>query len=241
MRKTALDDDASIYQKTEAETEKQKWQRMNPAQRKQYFLDYYLLKIVIISLLAALIFYLIWTVVRPKNDPVLYVALINEQLEEEEKQEFIEELNRLYQADGKKKQVVVDDMFYMQEGALDKLQIFMYNHQIDIIITDEDAYQELAGYGYFQSMDALLDEESASRYGEKYVSAAGYKEAEDVSFEDRETGQGELLPYGIDISGSERFSELENYLKKPVLSVAVGAPNQENAVRFLNFMMEEDR
>lgn len=240
MRKTALDDDASIYQKTEEETEKQKWQRMDKAQRRQYFLDYYLLKTIVISLLAALILYLVWTVVKPKAETVLYVAVVDEQLGEEEKQELIEELNLLYQADGKGKQVVIDDMFYLQEDALDKLQIFMYNHQIDIIIADEDAYEMLAGYGYFQSMDELLDEEAVLRYSKKYVSAAGYKEAEEVSFEDRETGQGEVLPYGIDLSGSVRFSRVKNYLEKPVLSIAAGAPNQENAVKFLDYILEAE-
>lgn len=238
MRKTALDDDASIYQKMEEETERQKWQRMDKSQRRQYFLDYYLVKIIVIFFIAALICYLIWSVARPKEEVLLYVALVDEQLEEEKKAELTEELNRLCQADGKKTQVVVDDMFYMQENALDKLQVFMYNHQIDIIIADQEMYQKLAGYGYFQKMEAFGDKEAISKYREKYILAAGYQDAEEVSFEDHETGQGEPLPYGIDISESERFGQIKNYLDKPVLGIAVGAPNPENAVRFLDFIME---
>lgn len=239
MRKTALNDDASIYQKTESETERQKWQRMDRSQRMQYFLDYYLVKMIVIFLLVTLICYLVWSVVRPKEEVLLYVALIDEQLEEEKKAELTEELNRLYQADGKKRQVVVDDMFYMQENALDKLQVYMYNHQIDIIITDQEMYERLAGYGYFQSMEALEDKEGVSKYREKYVTAAGYQDTEEISFEDHGTGQGEPLPYGIDISESGRFEQIKNYLDTPVLSIAVGAPNTENAIRFVDFMMSE--
>ena len=39
MKKTALDDDAYLYQKREPKTEKQKWAEMDSGQRRQYFLD----------------------------------------------------------------------------------------------------------------------------------------------------------------------------------------------------------
>ena len=39
MKKTALDDDAYLYQKREEKTEKEKWSEMNRHQRMQYFHD----------------------------------------------------------------------------------------------------------------------------------------------------------------------------------------------------------
>lgn len=45
-KKTALDENAAIYQKRTKKTEKEKWSEMDSAQRKQYFVDYYLFKTV---------------------------------------------------------------------------------------------------------------------------------------------------------------------------------------------------
>ena len=46
QKKTALDDDASIYKKDRSRTEKQKWEEMDKEQRRQYFADYYLRKML---------------------------------------------------------------------------------------------------------------------------------------------------------------------------------------------------
>ena len=108
------------------------------------------------------------------------------------------------------------------------------------MIANEDTYRKLAGYGYFQDMDEVLGEASAE-YRDIYVEAAGYKESEGVSFEDHESGQGEKLPYGIDISASSKFHNIKQYISTPVLSVALGAPNRDNAVKFLNYLMEEEK
>lgn len=41
-----------------------------------------------------------------------------------------------------------------------------------------------------------------------YITAAGYKDSDEVSFEDTEVSKGEELPYGVDISGCGRFTEM---------------------------------
>ena len=91
MKKTVLDDNASIYQKREEESEKQKWERMDKKQKAGYFLDYYLLKIIVGILLSILIIFLIWSVVRPKPETVLGIAIVDEQLAEQPKENFLEE------------------------------------------------------------------------------------------------------------------------------------------------------
>lgn len=238
MKKTALDDDASIYQPREEESEKQKWSRMDQGQRIQYFFDYYLLKMIIGIGLFAVIGYLIWSFVKPKDETVLCVAFIDEQLDEKKKEELTEELNRLCQADGKKKKVMIDDAFYMQDGGLSKLEVYLYNQQADIIIAEEDTWKRLAGYGFFQNMNEFLDEKSIKTYEKQYVFASGYKETEEVSMEDTETGQGKELPYGVSISESSRFRDIKNHLERPVLAVADNAPNGENAKKFLDYLLE---
>ena len=99
--------------------------------------------------------------------------------------------------------------------------------QIDVVILDRELFEEYA------------EEDLEKKYGESYQYAAGYKEDDEVSFEDHETGQGEVKPYGISLSGDNRFTEMSEYIKDPVFAVAVGTKNPENALKFLEYLMEE--
>ena len=166
--------------------------------------------------------------------------MIDESLNKEDLEALTQELAEYLGADGEKQKVMIDDSIYTQDGGLQKLEVYLYNKQVDVVIANEDTYRKLAGYGYFQDMDEVLGEASAE-YRDIYVEAAGYKESEGVSFEDHESGQGEKHPYGIDISASSKFRNIKQYISTPVLSVALGAPNRDNAVKFLNYLMEEEK
>lgn len=48
-----------------------------------------------------------------------------------------------------------------------------------------------------------------------------------------------MKPYGISLSGDNRFTEMSEYIKDPVFAVAVGTKNPENALKFLEYLMEE--
>ena len=61
MKKTALDDDAYLYQKREEKTEKEKWSEMNRHQRMQYFLDYYLVKLLVFTGIILAVVLFVWT------------------------------------------------------------------------------------------------------------------------------------------------------------------------------------
>ena len=74
------------------------------------------------------------------------------------------------------------------------------------------------------------------------MKAAGYKD-EDTdkdtdSFEDHSTAKGEELPYGVDVSAS-RISDIKTKIQAPVLSIAQGTENMENAVKLLDFIYKQ--
>ncbi len=239
MKKTALDDDASIYQKRVEETEKEKWSKMNGGQRWQYFKDYYLLKVIVGSIAVVFVGFVVWSVLKPKDEIVLYVAVVDEQFDDEKEEALTQELNELFGVDGKRYKVFIDDLIYLDNGGMEKLQTLTYTDRLDVIIADKENYQRLAGMGFFQAADQYLGEEKTAEYEEFFVEAAGYEENKELSFENVETGTGEVLPYGIDISGSERFSQVKNYLESPVLSFVVDNQNSEHAVEFLDYLMNQ--
>lgn len=189
---------------------------MDRQQKIQYLKDYYLLPAVGVILLIAVAVSLIWHVARPRTENLLYAAVIDEFLDEKKLAQVTADMSNLLGADGKRKTV-----------------------QIDVVILDRELFEEYAGYGYFESLDEVTEEDLEKKYGESYQYAAGYKEDDEVSFEDHETGQGEVKPYGISLSGDNRFTEMSEYIKDPVFAVAVGTKNPENALKFLEYLMEE--
>lgn len=197
-------------------SEVRKWPEMDRQQKIQYLKDYYLLPAVGVILLIAVAVSLIWHVARSRTENLLYAAVIDESLDEKKLAQVTADMSNLLGADGKRKTV-----------------------QIDVVILDRELFEEYAGYGYFESLDEVTEEDLEKKYGESYQYAAGYKEDDEVSFEDHETGQGEVKPYGISLSGDNRFTEMSEYIKDPVFAVAVGTKNPENALKFLEYLMEE--
>ena len=220
--------------------EKQKWMELNREQRKQYFLDYYLFPVSVAAVILAVVCLLGWHFfLKPQPENVLYAAIVDDSLDEKKQAQAVTEVSELLGADGKYRQVHIDDSFYLKDGALDKIQVYLHSEQIDVLILDQDVFEEFAGYGYFRSLDELTEDNLAEKYGTTYEYAAGYRDSDEVSFEDHETGQGETKPYGLSLSGNNRFTEMSGgYLEHPVFAVAVDAPNPENALKFLDYLMD---
>ena len=221
-------------------TEKQKWMELNREQRKQYFLDYYLFPVSVAAVILAVVCLLGWHFfLKPQPENVLYAAIVDDSLDAKKQAQAVTEVSELLGADGKYRQVHIDDSFYLKDGALDKIQVYLHSEQIDVLILDQDVFEEFAGYGYFRSLDELTEDNLAEKYGTTYEYAAGYRDSDEVSFEDHETGQGETKPYGLSLSGNNRFTEMSGgYLEHPVFAVAVDAPNPENALKFLDYLMD---
>ena len=120
MKKTALDDDAYLYQKREEKTEKEKWSEMNRHQRMQYFLDYYLVKLLVFTGIILAVVLFVWNFIsKSKEDTVLYVAVVDEVLQTEGTEKLKEELTEYLGADGKYQIIIIDVSFYMVDGGLE--------------------------------------------------------------------------------------------------------------------------
>ena len=220
------------------ETEKQKWMEMNGAQRKQYFLDYYMFPVSVGAVILFIVCFLAWHFfLKPQPEAVLYAAVVDDSLDEDRLAQAVTDMANILGADGKNKTVHIDDSFYIKDGALDKIQVYLYNKQLDVMILDEEVFQEYAGYGFFQSLDEVLPEADQEKYKDRYLYAAGYKDTDDVSFEDNETGQGEEKAYGLSLEGDNRFTEMSQYIEHPVFAIAAGSRNVENGLKFLEYLM----
>lgn len=236
MRKTALEDDAAIYRRERDKSERQKWGEMDRKQRLQYLTDYYLVKFAVGAALLFAVIFLLWHFLKPKNETVLYVAVMDESLDAEKAGQMTEELNRMFGADGAKRKVILDDSFYRKDGALEKLEVYLHSGQIDVIIAEEEVWRTYAGYGFLKDMKRI---DEGGKYQEYYCYAAGYRDSDEISFEDHETGMGEERAYGADIAGSRKFMDMAEYTDAPVFAVAEGCENEERALQFLDFLIQD--
>ena len=239
MKKTALDDDAEIYQKREEKTEKEKWNEMDGKAKVQYFADYYLGKLIVAVIVIGVGVSLLWHFFKPKDETVLYAAVIDESLDAKELADMTSELEKICQADGRHQKVKIDDSFYLKDQALARLEVYVESKQVDVIIADQKTFKKLAGYGYFENVDTFAKENDLSESESLYVYANGYKDTGDESEEDDDTAKGESLPYGIDLSGSEKYMNMTSYGKHPVFAVAANAQHKKNIAEFLNYLMQK--
>lgn len=239
MKKTALDDDAEIYQKQEEKTEKEKWKQMDGKARMQYFVDYYLAKVIVAVIIIGIGASLLWHFFKPKDETVLYAAVIDESLDAGKLADMTSELEKICQADGKHQKVKIDDSFYLKDQALARLEVYIESKQVDVIIADQKTFKKLAGYGYFENVDKFAKNHNLRGYENLYVYANGQKDADSGSPEEDGTAKGKSLPYGIDLSGAEKYMDMTSYGKHPVFAVAANGQHGKNTVKFLNYLMQK--
>ncbi|MBP3879958.1 MAG: hypothetical protein J6D46_06535 [Lachnospiraceae bacterium] len=156
--------------------------------------------------MSAAVLFLVWNFFHPKPEPILYVAVFDVTLPAEEADRMCAAL-----AGENAERITLDDSFRSDNVKdVERLQVLLYNHDVDAVIASEEVIRTLAGYGYFQEITEVLSEDAAEEaFSEgRLFETAGYLDTEEISMEDHETGRGEVLPYGLRLAGSTRWREL---------------------------------
>ena len=156
--------------------------------------------------IAAAVLFLIWNFFHPKPEPILYVAVFDVTLSEEEADRLRADL-----AGEDARRITLDDTFRSDNAKdVERLQVLLYNHDVDAVIAGEEVIRTLAAYGYFQDITGVLAEDAAKAAENegRLFRTAGYLDTEEISMEDHETGRGEVLPYGLRLAGSSRWKSL---------------------------------
>lgn len=235
---TVLEDNAEIYNK-EAKSEKESFKSMSPKEKWQHFVNYYLLKIVVVTAALAFVIYLIYGFFKPREENVLYVAVFDETLDRDEVEKLKAQLEEMYDADGETKKVVINDNFYTKEDGISKLEVYLSSNVVDVIIADEELFTEFAAIGYMYDL-SQLSTDSTTMLSPYYFNTAGCLEDDsaEISFEDNESGRGEVLPYGISVKESELYGTIGELLDTPVAGIVINSEHKENAEAFLKLFVD---
>ncbi len=144
-KKTTLEDDASIYQKREDREEsksvKEKWSQLDRKGKWQFFVDYYLLKLIFVLFFGGIIISLLYTMLKPKPDELTYIALLDNRLDAVSVEEFFEKCVTDDMGLDAKKYTITCNTSLLSDSTSDASTIstFMFAGAIDIFIAPKDA------------------------------------------------------------------------------------------------------
>lgn len=256
VKKTVLDDNASIYAKRdEQESAKKTWKELEGKEKWTFFKDYYLVKCLIGLALAGFFIYIGIIVLGPHKNEVLYVTVLNDTLDEKAVAYMKTDLSNIIDND-KYHIINIDDSFSFAAGGTtmtgdEKLTTIMYTGAIDAIVTDPEYFKQYSYYGYLKNLDTYLPDDIKDALSDKLLTANVQADSEDTSAENQKAldeamkstdnqafNDGTPYVFGIDLSDCAKYKALHGAVDKPVLTVAFNSKNDQNTFTFIRYLFD---
>lgn len=161
-RKTTLDDDAAIYSKREDRDEKTKFKNLHGAEKRRYFFDYILGKIILFTAIGALLAAIAYSIFKPKPEVMFSIAIIDNTLTTEARDVLLAATTDRFVADPDKQTVTLDYDFYFSTGTYDSRTKFMAQltvGDIDCVIIPSYEMDTYSDSDLFVDLHNLLPDE----------------------------------------------------------------------------------
>jgi len=234
-KKTALNDDAALYNRQESTSEKEKWQSMSGKRRLRYFLDYYLGRILAVTLVLAVVGSILYTMLSPKPESVFSVAVINDSENQLYYDALQVQLNELLEVDEETEETIFDTGYYFSDVEYQSFQKFsIYNTvgDLDVSIFPLSVFEEYAPGEHFSPVAEYLSSGLYSSLSEYWVES----KVQDIK---GTLVDGTETVYGIDLSDTWFYQTCPS--KEPMILIINLAPkNSENIEAFLNLLFFPD-
>lgn len=231
-KKTTLDDSAAIYQRREEKSDRAKWKDLKGFQAKwEHFKAYYLLKTFIWVCVIALGGYAVYEMFAPEKEQMLYAAILDMVIMDQEKEVWEEEFGTYISLDEETQEVRFDNTIMISNdrdgSSTQKFMAHAYAGRIDIVIARESVLKQYAGH-YLRPLSDQLPADLYEDFSELYCYAA--PENDDGSL-------GKEEPYGIYITD---YVEGSPYNNEPiVLAISGNSKCTENAEAFVRYLYEK--
>lgn len=242
-KETVLKDDASIYQKREKKSERQKFSEMKTFQEKVNYFKMYYLKVTLASILiAVLAVYFIYTVASPKDKSLLRVAFVDyfflDEVTAQMADEFIAakditlDEHEIISFDGSTYQISGSGNF----NAATVFSTHVMAREIDMIIAPESSFQTYAFNGSIGSLTELLPSDLYGTLADRFFLSKIRQENEGI-----EDAAGEDYVLGLYLDGTpfwEKYGQAVQSEDRPVIGIIVNGPNKERAIEFLRYVFD---
>ena len=234
-KKTVLNDDAALYSHRETVSEKEKWENMSAKERWRYFADYYLGKIVIGIIVLACLGSILHTMLRPRLDMVLSVAIVNDGMNQATYDELEAAFCEVIGLDEATQEAMFDTGYSFNQYDYQSWQKYsMYNFvgDLDATILPMSSFEEHAPDGVFSPVAEHLSSSLYSSLSEHFLETKQKDE------------EGNLIPgtetvYGIDLSGTWLYKD-QPRTEPMVLAINVAPKNAANIEKLLLLLFFPD-
>ncbi len=245
MAKLAQDDDrgklkkdALIYQKRKDTDSKEEYEKLDANGKWQYFKDYYLKNIIIITVLVLIAgYYIIGAVTKPTN--TIYIAIADDTFSKEQIRQLEKDIATYLGLNSKKEVVTINVDYNSQNGQSDQqLENYLYSGDCDIVIASREGFEYWAEGGYFlepESSDVVSFYEEVPNKDRIYTTVIegaeirGEKETDDNQYN-----------FGISVSDSEKYKALGGKGKTAVAGIVNSSKHQEEAAAVLEYILKND-
>lgn len=233
-KKTVLNDEAALYSHRDDVSEKEKWQNMTKKERWQYFVDYYLAKIVVTIIVLAVIGSILHTMLTPKPDIVLAVAVINDSPYYQTYENVQKEFEALLALNPETQETLFDTAYSFENDyqAFQKFSIYNMVGDLDVTIMPLSVFETYAPQNFFSPVAELLPTDL-------YMSLSEHLLETKLKDDD-----GNLIPNSETVLGIQLDSvwmyEGQQRTEPMVLAINVAPENVGNIETFLRFLFFPD-
>ncbi|MCC8046882.1 MAG: hypothetical protein LIP12_15610 [Clostridiales bacterium] len=252
--KGALDADALIYQHREEKSGKEQMKSLHGKNRREFFKQYYLKRILIIAAVLLFGVILLYNIVTTKNY-ALSILVVNASgdVNEEEDQEYFGKFLELNDMNTSKNEVYLNRSLNVDINSEDSVNtsnvqtiVNMFTRQgVDLFLSDSDFYLLMAERSYFKNLEDYLTEEEVASIDEENLVYVTLLETEKENGEDgtddSETNAGETILAGIRLSPEEGWLADRGWYEDG-MDIIVGLPvsvtNKELAVGLLKEILD---
>lgn len=217
FKKTALEDDAEIYQHGTKSATKDDIKKLPPKKRIAYFCDYYLAKcLVVLALIICIILIICASINGKQHIPVLSVALINE-VYLSDTDALCDEIKESLELD---EDAIVNVTYYNLNEYQNNMSYLAHLSagSVDVILCSEEFFTDSAPQGMFADLSTLLSKEELSTYSSQLKEAS----IVDTDTDGKIISKSEPTPMGIDAG---------NY----IICLTEKGDNPENAKKAVSF------
>lgn len=242
---TKLDRDAEIYTKRTKESEKEIRKNLDSKQKLQYFKDYYLPKILVGLLMAALLVWLGRDFFADRKDVVLYITIVDDVIAPDKVEELKHEFEELLDVDTQKQEIVINADFSSNSmDSMSQLTTYMFAGEVDVVIAPPKEFETLGRTGHFMTYDQSDVTSFYGHYEEEErlyvtiedtdsVTDGREKEVDEISLEN---GEGKTN-CGLSLKNSRRLKAAGSVLEEPCVGIVNNSPNKKNARTSIQYFL----
>ena len=135
------DGEVSLYKVREERSASETFKSLKGKSKARYFVDYYLGKIIIAVIILALLGSLVYTTLKPKQEPVLYIAMVVSPFMPAAHEQFQKDLTDMFVKDADHENIMLDTNYSSLVADYNSMMSFTMHlsaQEIDMLICTKD-------------------------------------------------------------------------------------------------------